>query len=382
LPDPGVGVDLSIVFGSAGADAAPFTLGTLSPSPLGTALTPVDAIAAAPGVLVGTGRRTLLAVSTGGTVKFGTIDAATFTDLTPGTPVVPGTAQLALSAVADGGAALLVSDGSQITRWDLDVSSGTVAARRGFTGSAGPADTSRSLAYDGRDEIGFVGGAINDLYIFDARLDAGPPRLFDTRQLNPVRLAPPVTGLALYGGGRPLYLLAAHLQGLTIYPLTGAQAPLTVSGILAANPPTGAIRVIAGDAAGQITAPLGVDVTNLDAGAPYYGGVLVLADTNRTFATVRWDLLAQHQVDGGGLQTDSTDPRVEVRVADGGVVDGGPSDGGPDGGLGPGGKPRPPPGPGIPINDEPSSCASVGGSGLVALIALLALLVPVRRQRR
>ena len=390
LPDAGIGVDQSTLVAGAGAAGVGFTLGSLLPATLTSLPGSIDAVATAPGVLVGVSSQTLIAISSGGTVTFGTLDGTAFHDRTAAAPVVAGTGTIALSAVADGGAALLVSDGRQITRWDLDISNGTVQPTLGPSGSDAPSDAAFSLVFDGRTEVGFSGGSSLGLYVFDSRLDAGPPTIIDTNLLDPTRLSPPVTGLALYGGRTPLYLLASHQQGLTIYPLTGIGPPLTADGIIvsAGTVLSRAVKVIATDSSGQITAPLAVAVTNVDAGPPYYGGVIVLADTDNTFANVRWDLLAQHQVDGG-LVVDPTDPRI-VGFDGGSAVDGGCPDGGPlgpDGGCGPGGPTGgpvvpTPPGPGIQIN-QPSSCASAAGApGFAALVAVGGLLFSLRRQRR
>lgn len=382
LSDPGVAVNQSILFGTAGQLPGSYLVATLLPAAVSGLPATVDAVATAPGVVVGTGPRTLLAVSSGGTVTFGTLESTGFMARGPSAPVA-ATNQLALSVVPDGGAALLVSDGFLITRWDLDVSSGTVVASKGFTGPAAPGpggDDSRSLALDGLHDIGFVGGnTVGDLYIFDARLDAGPPRLFDGQLASQGRLAPPVSGLALYGVNTPLYLLAANGQGLTLYPLGGA-SPVTVTGILRTSPQDGGIRIIATDSLGQITSPQGVALTNLPAGPSYPAGLVVLGSpATRVLATLSWDALSR-QLDGG-LRVDTTDPRAPSDGGADGGPDGGPPDAG-DGGGGPGPPPQSPLSPGIKI-EHSSSCASTAGApALVGLLAVLALLVPRRRQRR
>jgi MYXO-CTERM domain-containing protein len=381
LPSPGTSAGASILFGTGTQAPESYDLSNnLLPGGVTNVPTPADAIVTAPGVLVNGGSRTLVAVSSGGVVTFGTLESSGFVGRGP-TVTIPGGRQLALSAVPDGGAALLVSDGFQITRWDLDVSSGTVQATQGFSGSAAPLpgmDDSLSLVLDGFHDIGFVGGhTIGDIYVFDASLDAGPPRPFDLRLSSAGRLTAPVTGLALYGVNAPLYLLAANGSGLTVYPLPGP--PVTLNSIVRADLDAG-FRVIATDSTGAITGPQGVALTNLPAGAAYPNGLVVLGDpTTRRLAVLSWSTFAD-----GGVQIDLTDPRGGGGGPDGGCPDGGtvcppPVDAG--GGGGGTGGPGAPPGPGIPV-DHPSSCASAaGGPALVALLAVLGLMSRRRRQR-
>lgn len=372
LPDPGVDAAQSLLFGTGGGASIPFRLDTQAVATLTALPLQANAVAAAPGVLIGGSSRTLLAVSSGGTILFGTVELGAFVPRGPATPIAGGS-QIALSAVRDGGAALLLSDGFQVTRYDLDVSSGNVAATRGLTGSAAPnsggfSDESSSLTFDGTAEVGFVGGrVVGDLYAFDARLDAGAPTVFDAALASQGRLSPPVTGLAVYAGRSARYLLAANGQGITVYDL------------LAGNPRATAFRVIPRDALGPITAPAGVAVTNLPAGTALPAGVIAVGDRTQTdLALVRWDVLAT-QVDGGLVIDTTTDPRGnggDAGTADGGVPDAGNTGGG---GISGGGGPM---SPGIPV-DHPSGCASSpGGAGLAGVLAVLLLLVPLRRQRR
>lgn len=374
LPDPGVDAAQSLLFGTGGGSSVPFRLDTQAAATVSDLPAQVVAVAAAPGVMVGGSSRTLLALSTGGSVRFGTIEAGAFVGRGPLASITAGT-QIALSAVPAGGAALLVSDGFRITRWDLDVSTGTVVATRGLDipaapGGVGTTDESYSLTFDGASNVGFVGGKVlGDLYTFDARLDAGVPKVFDAALASLGRLVGPVTGLAVYSGVNARYLLAANGQGITIYDL------------LRVSPTQSAFRVIPEDALGQITAPAGVSVTNLPAGAALPGGVIAVGDRSQTdLALVRWDALAG-QVDGGLVVDTTSDPRGsgDAGSSDGGAPDAG--DGGnPSSGPGPGGGPM---GPGIPVDNSSSSCATTpGGPALLALLAGLALLLPGRRQRR
>ena len=384
LPDLGIPASASILFGTGTQQPMPYQLTNLSSGGVSNLPATADAIVAAPGVVIDGGTHTLLAVSSGGVVSFGTIETGVFVGRGPGVTIA-GTRQLALAAVPDGGAALLVSDGFQITRWDLDVSTGTVQATKGFSGSAAPApggDDSLSLALDGLHDVGFVGGhTLGDIYVFDARLDAGPPRAFDIALFSAGRLAPPVSGLAIYGVNVPLYLLAANGQGLTIYPLPGT-VPVNLTSVSRANPDAG-FRVIGTDTIRSITSPQGVAFTNLGAGPNYLNGVVVIGDpASRQLATLSWDELAD-----GGLIIDPADPRSRGGGGpDAGCPDGGtscppPVDGGHPG-NGPGG-PGAPPGPGVPV-DHGSSCVCASGSdtpALGAIVAVLALLAR-RRQRR
>ena len=375
LPDPGVDAAQSLLFGTGGGTSVPFLLGTLAPATLSAFPAQVDAVAAASGVLIGTQSRTLLAVSSGGSIFFGTVVSGTFTSAGGPASPIPGSSAIALSALPDGGAALLVLDASKmIDRWDLDLSSGIVTATRGFSGSGAPTgggsfDEPNTLYFDGLRNIGFVGGRVlGDVYRFDPNLDAGAPTVFDAALMSGGRLAPPVSGLAVYQASDAGYLLAANGHGLTVYDLSKS------------NPALGGFRVIPQDTIGPITSPAGVAVTNLPAGTALPKGVVAVGDQTQTdLALMRWDVLAG-QVDGG-LVIDTTDPRGG---GDGGStvdagVDGGGGGGGGGGGTSGGGGPL---SPGIPV-DHSSSCASTsGGPALAALLAVLALLAPRRRQRR
>ena len=371
LPDPGVGADQSLLFGTGGGTSVPFLLGTQQAATVTGFPAQADAVATAPAVRVGNLSKTLLAVSSGGGVIFGTIDSVGFQSLTA-TMLIPNSGIIALSATPSGGAALLTTDGSQITRYDLDASGGQVVVTLGFSVSAyavGATDQANTLWFDGTSNLGFVGGRVlGDIYTFNANLDAGQPTVFDTALAGQGRLAAPVTGLTAYVGRTPpaLYLLAANGQGLTVYNL------------LDANPRTNAFRVIPQDDAGQITAPAGVAVTNLPAGAALPAGVIAVGDRTRTnLALVRWDDLSR-LVDGG-LRSDTTfDPRGDGGFSDGGLPDGG-TDGG--GGGGPGPPSNIPIGPPIPVDHGSSCSTAAGGPALLAALAGLLLLLPRRRQR-
>jgi len=368
LPDPGVGADQSYLFGTGSGASVPFLLGTQQPAPLTGLPSPVEAVATAPGVRVGNASKTLLAVSSGGGVTFGTIASGAFQPLTATTSITSFGGRIALSATPGGGAALLTTDGFQITRYDLDISSGTVVVTPGLSVSAaavGANDQANTLWFDGTSNLGFVGGSVlGDIYTFNANLDAGQPTVFDVALVSQGRLAPPVTGLTAYVANGALYLLAANNQGLTVYDL------------LSVSPQAGAFRVIPQDDAGQITAPAGVAVTNLPAGATLPEGVIAVGDRTQTdLALVRWDAVAAL----AGLVIDPTfDPR-----GDGGVPDGGLPDAGDGGG---GGNPNPPTnlpiGPSVPVDHGSSCSTAAGGPALLAALAGLLLLLPRRRQRR
>jgi len=383
LSDPGVDVAQSVVFGSGGGSSVPFLLGTFSQAPSIGGVFPasVDAVATAPGVLVGTTYHTLIAVSSSGFVEFGTVQSGTFATLSGPLTPIPGSSAIAISAVPDGGAALLVLDSAgMISRWDLDLSTGGIVADAGFVGPGAPTgggatfDQPNTLYFDGLRNIGFVGGRVlGDIYQFDPNLDAGAPTVLDAALVSQGRLAPPVSGLAMYQASDAGYLLAANGVGITIYDLGQA------------DPRPGAFRVVPTDAVGPITSPGGVAVTNLGAGPLLPGGVIVVGDrTNTGLARIRWDLLAA--LDGGILVIDSvTDPRGTPAPDAGLCPDGGVPDGGaclpPSGGGGPGNLPGPP-GPYVPPPASSSSCASVpGGPALAVLLLGLVLLVPRRRQR-
>jgi MYXO-CTERM domain-containing protein len=321
---------------------------------------------------VGGSSRTLIAVATGGQVTFGTIDSGAWAPRGPAIGTVLGDGRMALSATPGGGAALLTTDGSQIKRYDLDVSSGQVVVTPGLSVSAnavGATDQANALWFDGTSNRGFVGGSVlGDIYTFDARLDAGQPTVFDAALVSNGRLAPPVSGIAAYVANGALYLLAANNQGITIYDLRSA------------TPQAGAFRVIPQDDAGQqITSPAGVAVTNLPAGAALPQGVIAVGDrTLANLALVRWDDLAG-LVDGGLVIDPTFDPRGDGGFPDGGLPDGGDGGGG-GGGAGP--PSNTPVGPGIPVDHGSSCSTAAGGPALLAALAGLLLLVPRRRQRR
>jgi len=373
LPDPGVDANQSLLFGFGSGAATPFVLNTQALATVSNFPAQVDAVATAPGVLVGGQTKTLVAILGNGAVRFATLenDGALYSPL-PGAAIDAGS-QIALSAVAGGGAALLTSDGFNITRFEVDVTSGTAVVSQGGSIPASPGgatDQSNTLFFDGINNVGFIGGRVlGDIYRFDPRMDAGIPTAFDVALVSQGRLAPPVTGLALYSVPSATYLLAANSQGLTIYDLRSA-TPLST-----------AFRVIPFDTVGPITAPAGVALTNLAVDAGFPGGVIAVGDRTQTdLALLRWDVLA-NQVDGG-LRVDTTfDPRGGG--SDGGTDGGVPDSGVPDGGGGgtptvPGGGPQ---GPGIPV-DHGSSCATAAGApALLLLLAGLGLL-PRRRQRR
>jgi MYXO-CTERM domain-containing protein len=372
LPDPGVGADLSYLFGTGGGASVPFLLGTQQAATVTGFPPQVDAVATAPGVRVGNASKTLLAVSSGGGVIFGTINSGTFQQL-QATTSITSRARIALSATRTGAAVLLSTDGFQITRYDLDVSSGQVVVTPGLSINAaavGATDEANTIWFDATSNLGYVGGRVlGDIYTFDARMDAGQPTVFDAALVSNGRLAPPVTGLTAYVGQGVLYLLAANSQGLTVYDL------------LSANPRGGAFRVIPQDDAGaQITAPAGVAVTNLPAGAAFPEGVIAVGDRTQTdLALVRWDILAG-QVDGGLVIDTTFDPRGDGGFPDGGLPDGGGGLDGGGGGAGP--PPNTPIGPGIPVDHGSSCSTAAGGPALLAALAGLLLLLPRRRQRR
>jgi len=367
LPDPGVATTQSLLFGTGNGTSVPFNLATQALATVQSFPPQVDAVAAAPGVIVAGQSRTLLAILSNGGVTFGTLEQQGFVPRGPATPISAGT-QIALSAVVGGGAALLVADGFQISRFEIDASGSQVVVSQGGTIPASPSgatDESNTLVFDGTTNIGFVGGRVlGDIYQFDARLDAGPPLAFDVALVSQGRLAAPVSGLALYAVTSATYLLAANGQGITLYDL------------LSANPRGSGVRVIPYDAVGPITAPAGVSLTNL-AVSPFAQGVIAVGDRTQTdLALLDWGQLAT-QVDGG-LTVDTTfDPR-------GPVTDGGGPDSGVDSGTSPGVGPPiagGPLGPGVPV-EHGSSCATAAGAPLgVLLLAGLGLL-PRRRQRR
>jgi hypothetical protein len=373
LPDPGIDPNQSLLFGTGDGTSVPFILNTQARANLTGLPAQVDAVATAPGVLVEGISKTLVAVLSNGAVRFATLDGdgTSYTDRGPPTPIDAGT-QIALSAVPGGGAALLVSDGFRITRFEIDPSTNPVVVSQGGTISAGATDQANALVFDGFTNQGFVGGRVlGDIYRFDARLDAGPPSAFDIALVSQGRLAGPVTGFALYSVTSATYLLVANGQGLTIYDLN------------AAVPPSSGFRVIPVDAVGSIGVPAGVAVTNLAVDAGFPGGVIAVGDRTQTdLALLRWDVLA-NQVDGGLVIDTTFDPRGAVTdggLPDGGLPDSGVVDSGTPSGGGPSnvGGPR---GPGIPVEHE-SSCATAAGAPVLLLLLAGLGLLPRRRQRR
>ncbi len=371
LSDPGVDVAQSLLFATVPAGTTPFTLGTLDAGTVASLPTGVVAVAAAPGVLVQGRFRTLLAVASGGRVTVGTLENGAFVDRGPNLPVSGGP-PIALAASPDGGAALLVSDSTatQLTRWDLGLTSSTAFAVQGLT-AAPLTEPARSLLLDGADDIVLAGGqTLGNLYLLPAALDGGAT-LWDAALTSQGRLAAPVTGLALYRGTVAGYLLVSNGQGLTVYDLTKP------------DPRPGAIRMIAQDGLGQLSVPTGVAVTNLPAGRVFPSGDIALGDpSNQDLALVRWDLFAR---DAGLIIDTTADPRGPAADggADAGCPDGGTADGGSCGAPPAGGPTGPgvPPGPGVPV-DHGTSCASAGGAPALAGLLALLLLLPRRRQRR
>jgi hypothetical protein len=370
LPDPGTDPSQSLLFGFGGGSAVPFVLNTQAPANVSTFPTQVDAIASAPGVVVEGNPKTLLAILNKGTVTFATVenDGALWNDLGPTTPIDAGSVialpPIALSAVPGGGAALLVSDGSQITRYEIDTSTVPVSVTQGGTILAAATDTANALVFDGFTNLGFVGGRVlGDIYTFDARLNAGPPSIFDFSQTSLGRVTGPVTGLALYSVPSATYLLVPNGFGLTIYDVSIGKG----SGFI----------VIPSDGVGPITAPFGVAVTNLAVDAGFPGGVVAVGDRTQTdLALLDWGQIA----DAGHLVVDPIfDPRTAYLGPDGGVPDGGPvPDGGSTGGGTPG-APGGPMGPGIPV-EQPSSCTTAAGAPVLFLLLAALGLLP-RRQR-
>jgi len=382
LPDLGVDASGSLIFGTGSGSSVPFKIVDQTAASVSSFPAQVDAMAAAPGVVVNGQVRTLLAILASGNVTFGDLEGGPplqFVSRGPATPISVGTpAQIALSATPGGRAALLVADGFQLSRFEIDASGAQVVVTPGAKMPATPnggSDETNTLVFDGIANVGFVGGRVQaDIYTFDARLDAGRPVFFDVGLGNPGRLAPPVTGLALYNVPSGAYLLAASAQGITVYdllldPITSVQT---------------AFRVIPDDTVGPITAPAGVSVTNLAVNPTFAKGVFAVGDrTNTQLALLDWGALAI-QVDGGLRTPDPTfDPRVVVDggpLPDGGIPDSGIPDSGPGGGgATPGG--GGPLGPGIPV-DHGSDCATAGGPPVLLLLLAGLGLLPRRRQRR
>jgi len=377
LPDQGIDASVSLIFGTGSGSSVPFKLLTAAPASVSGFPAQVDAVAAAPGVIVNGQVRTLLAIQSGGNVTFGDLEPQ-FVSRGPASPISGAGTQIALSATPGGGAALLVANGFAISRFEIDASGAQVVVTPGATMQVTPSggsDESNTLVFDGISNLGFIGGRVQgDIYRFDARLDAGLPVFFESGLVSQGRIAAPVTGLALYNVPSRTYLLAANTQGITVYDL------------FSPTPLQSAFRVIPIDSVGPITAPAGVSVTNLAVNPTFRQGVFAVGDRTQTgLALLDWGLLA-NQVDGGPLTIDPIfDPRG---LADGGSDGGVPDSGTPDSGGGGGGGGNPnnpaaggPLGPGIPV-DHGSDCSTAGGAPvLVLLLAALALL-PRRRQRR
>ena len=366
--DPGTGVGDSLLFATSDSVPVPFTLSTGAQAGVIGFPASADGVASTPNVLVQGTRRSLVAVAVSGSVVLGIIDSGNWIPLTT-TQAISGGPPLALGAVPDGGATLLVSDSTatQLTRFDLGLADAQVGVQQGLT-AALLTEPMRALVLDGaRNKVLVGGNTLGNLYILNAGLDAGPDP-FDVALGSGGRLSPPVTGVAVYQGRSAAYLLVTSSAGLTIYDL------------LQPDPLPGAFLVIAQDMLGPLTGPTGVAVTNLDAGSNFPAGVIALGDaTNHGVALVRWDAIPP---DAGLVIDPVTDPR-------GLPTDGGPPDGGCDGGQCPpppnnSTTPTTPPAPGpfVPPPDS-SSCSTapggvVGLAGLVGLLAVLAL----RRQRR
>jgi len=378
LPVPSVDPNQTQLFGVGNGSLEIFPVAPQGSGGFTNVPAQVDAIATAPGVLVQGSSKTLIAVLGNGGISLYTIEDTGsgnqgFVPRNPASGPIDAGTQIALSAVAGGRAALLVADGFQITRFEIDMTGGQTVVTPGSKMSASPpgtTDQSNTLVFDGINNVGFVGGRVlGDIYRFDPRLDAGPPSAFDIALLSQGRLAPPVTGLALYSVTSATYLLAANNQGVTLYDLRSA------------TPTLGGIRIIPFDAVGPITGPAGVAVTNLPVGAGFPSGFFAVGDRTQTdLAELRWDVLAG-QVDGGLVVDTIFDPRV-VYLPDSGVPDAG-IDAGVDGGTGgtPGGGGGGPNGPGIPVEHD-SSCATAAGTPVLLLLLGVLGLLPRRRQRR
>jgi hypothetical protein len=361
--DPATPVAGSLLFATSNDVPFPFTLGTYSSATVTGFPSSAAGVASGPNVIVQGTRRSLVAVAVAGSVRVGIIDDGQWSALAT-TQSISGGPPMAVASSPDGGAVLLVSDATatQLTRYDLGLSSVPVGVVQGKTASL-LTEPIRALVLDGaRNKVLAGGGTLGNLYVLDARLDAGPDP-FDIAQTSQGRLIPPVTGLAVYQGTTAAYLLVSSNAGLTIYDLRQS------------NPLPGAFTVTAQDSLGPLTGPTGVAVTNMAAGTSFPEGVIALGDpTNRGIALVRWDAIPP---DAGLVSDPSADPR-------GLPLDGGPGDSGcPTCGPGGGGNGQPggPPGPGIPV-DHGSSCASAAGAPLLVLLLASLGLLPRRRQRR
>jgi hypothetical protein len=375
------GTDQTLAFATGGDQPGVFIVASQGPAIVSGVPTTADAVATAPGFVTSGGRTTLVAFSVGGAVTLGTMNQGQFGSIDAGN--IPSTTLLAMVAAPDGGAALFVSNGTTITRYDIDGSQG-ISIRQGFTISANPTsggggDTPRALVVDGFGNafrgFGYVGGGtLGDIYRFDAQLDGGDPEPYDVALVSNGRLAPPVTGLALMPGRQSEYLLAANTQGLTVYDLTR----------LPVDARNGAFILRGSDGTGTITAPGGVAATNLGINPGFPGGAIVVGNIpDRTLAMLSWADVNK-TVDGGVVVDPGYDPRNGLFFNP--TPDAGQSDGGgtPDAGDGGGRSPSGgggPPSPGIPI-DNSGSCTAAGGMpSLLPLLAVLALAMALRGRR-
>jgi uncharacterized protein (TIGR03382 family) len=379
LPDEGTSLNEALFLGAGGADLAAFSAATLGGAPLSSVPSPADAISVAYGVRLAGAPRTLVAVSSAGSVRFGTIESGQFVDRTAPSPTVGG-GQVALAPTVTGGA-LLVSDNTSLTRWELGTGDGGISPVHGVTIAA--PESASSLFLDGPSDVAFVGGITGGLYAIPGSLDAGPPLILDSAASGGGRIIQPITGIGVYRGTNVSYLLVGNSLGITVYDLDAlasginqfrASARIFVPQL---PPPSG----------GSLTSYTDLAVTNLPAGILPRGTVLVGTTTpTRAIQVVRWDDLAQ--AGDAGLAVDiGYDPRRGLvdggNRPDGGVDGGDGGGGGGGGGGGAGGGGNTPLGPGIPV-DHGSGCAATpaGASTVAALLVALALLLPRRRRTR
>jgi uncharacterized membrane protein YgcG len=379
LPDFGTPLTGQLLLGAGGGDLAVYSASSFAAATLSNVPSPADAISVAYGVPVGGIPRTLVALNSGGSTVFGTIETGQFVDRTPAVPRVPG-GLVALAPTVTGGA-LLVTDGFQLTRWELGTDGGAVSPIVGAT-LATP-ESIRSMFLDGVTERAFLGGNVVGLYAIPGALDAGPPRLLDSAALGGGRIQQPVTGLAVYRGTNVSYLLVGNSLGITVYDLPALPADLTQGDltqfrnsarIFRPQLPSGTL----------LTSYTGLAVTNLPTGSLVKGAVLI--GTTGALQVLRWDDLAN--AGSTALAIDTTyDPRLGLATDGGptdGGTDGGTSDGGGGGGGGAGGGGgNTPLAPGIPI-DHGGGCATTpaGASTLAAVLVALALLLSRGRQTR
>jgi hypothetical protein len=377
LPDEGVSLSGALFLGAGGGDLAAFSAGSLGGATLSNVPSPADAISIAYGVPLGGVPRTMVALSSGGSTLFGTIESGQFVDRTAAVPIVPG-GLVALAPTVSGGA-LLVTDEFQLTRWELGTDDGGVSPTVGATLST--PEPILSMVLDGVTERAFLGGSVGGLYAIPGALDGGPAQLLDSAALGGGRIVQPVTGLAVYRSTNVSYLLVGNSLGITVYDLgalaSGVSQFQASAKIFIPQLPSGT----------QLTSYTGLAVTNLLTGSLPEGAVLIgTATPTRALQVLRWDDLA-HAGDAGLVIDTNYDPRLGL-VADGGNptdggTDGGTPDGGGGGGGGTSGGGNTPLGPGIPI-DHGGSCATTpGGASLVAAVLVgLAVFVPRRRRTR